>query len=791
MLRMSLSAGTRLGPYEILAPIGAGGMGEVYRAHDMRLQRDVALKILPAAFASDPDRVRRFEREGRAAAALNHPNIVAIYDVGSQDGVFYVVIELLEGDTLRERLAGPALPVRKAIDYCIQIARGLAAAQAKGVTHRDLKPENLFLTKDGLVKILDFGLARYSGARPEAVRPTDLATETIETDPGKVLGTAGYMSPEQVRGRVADARSDLFSLGVVLYEMVSGRRAFAGESSVEVMNAILKEEPPELDAAVPPSLDRIIRRCLEKNPDERFQTGLDLAFALESIPGSAERKAQQQAPSATTDQLSLAVLPFIFLSPVEGKESLSLGFADALITSLGSLRNFLVLPTSAILKYPGGTDPTSVSHDLHVHYVLQGSIQKLGSRWRVTLQLHDAEMSRTVFASKYDFNLEDVFEIQDQICQRVADSLSGEFRSGAPKMRDRYSKDPYAYDEYLRGLKSSFSDTPEIMEEAIQHLSQAAERDPDFALAHAALARVLVEKHRIFDPRRSTGERAEYHAQRALALDPDLPEGHLARAYVLWSQIKKYQGREAIGELLKARSLHPNLESVHDQLGLICCHYGRMTESLEAFERARQMNPENMYAHWAGLAYLWLGDLDHAIREYEEWMRKSPGSKYALWLRPQPALLSGDVKTAGKYLREALAIAPEEPLYISLQGILHAVQGEDEPALNCVRRACESPHSFGHDHHTYYQLGCIYSVLGETSKALGWINRAVENGFPCWPFFRFDPTLERLRALPEFQAQVEELRKQSGWIPLLASADPVGRGPIQLKDETSGGTRQY
>src|SRR5271165_5215467 len=285
---MPLPAGTRLGPYEILAPIGAGGMGEVYRARDSRLGREVALKILPAAFASDPDRVRRFEQEGRAAAALNHPNIVVIYDAGSEGSVFYVATELLEGETLRERLAGHALPVRKAVDYAIQIARGLAAAHAKGITHRDLKPENLFLTKDGVVKILDFGLAKSSAAKPAGVRPTELVTETIETDPGMVLGTAGYMSPEQVRGQVADARSDLFSLGVVLYEMVSGKRAFTGESGVEVMNAILKQEPPELDAALPPVLDRMIRRCLEKKPEERFQSALDLAFALESISGNSE-----------------------------------------------------------------------------------------------------------------------------------------------------------------------------------------------------------------------------------------------------------------------------------------------------------------------------------------------------------------------------------------------------------------------------------------------------------------------------------------------------------------------
>jgi eukaryotic-like serine/threonine-protein kinase len=292
---MPLSAGTRLGPYEILAPIGAGGMGEVYRARDTRLGRDVALKILPAAFASDPDRVRRFEQEGRAAAALNHPNIVVIYDVGSQDGVFYVATELLEGETLRERLAGAALPVRKAIDYAIQTARGLAAAHAKGITHRDLKPENLFLTKDGLVKILDFGLAKHAAMKSAGTHPTELATQPIETDPGKVLGTVGYMSPEQVRGQVADARSDLFSLGVVFYEMVSGKRAFTGESGVEVMNAILKQEPPDLDAALPPVLDRMIRRCLEKKQEERFESARDLAFALESISGTSSG-AQQQIP---------------------------------------------------------------------------------------------------------------------------------------------------------------------------------------------------------------------------------------------------------------------------------------------------------------------------------------------------------------------------------------------------------------------------------------------------------------------------------------------------------------
>jgi Tol biopolymer transport system component len=289
---VSLSAGTRLGPYEILAPLGAGGMGEVYRARDERLKREVAIKVLPATFSSDPDRLRRFEREARAAGLLNHPNITVVYDIGTHEGAPYVVQELLDGETLGSILAVGRLPLRKAVDYALQITHGLAAAHEKGIVHRDLKPENLFVTKDGRVKILDFGLALH-------VRPAEDSrdqTLTDQTDPGTVMGTAGYMSPEQVRGAVADSRSDIFSFGAILYEMVSGRRAFRGETSVETMNAVLREEPLSLSESgreVPLSIERIVTHCLEKKPDDRFQSARDLAFglgalsAVTSAPGMA------------------------------------------------------------------------------------------------------------------------------------------------------------------------------------------------------------------------------------------------------------------------------------------------------------------------------------------------------------------------------------------------------------------------------------------------------------------------------------------------------------------------
>ena len=286
---MSLASGSRLGPYEILSPLGAGGMGEVYRAKDPRLGRDVAVKVLPASFSDEPDRLRRFEQEARAAGILNHPNITAVYDVGDHDGAPYVVSELLEGETLRAALAGGRLSARKAIDYAIQLAQGLAAAHEKGIVHRDLKPENVFVTNDGRVKILDFGLAKLTHAEEgSSSSHTNLPTAAAGTEPGVVLGTMGYMAPEQVRGRPADARADIFAFGAILYEMLSGKRAFHGDSAADTMSAILREDPPDLSVTnqnVSPGLERILRHCLEKNPEQRFQSVRDLAFDLEALSG--------------------------------------------------------------------------------------------------------------------------------------------------------------------------------------------------------------------------------------------------------------------------------------------------------------------------------------------------------------------------------------------------------------------------------------------------------------------------------------------------------------------------
>jgi TolB-like protein len=505
---------------------------------------------------------------------------------------------------------------------------------------------------------------------------------------------------------------------------------------------------------------------LEKDRNLRYQHAADVRTDLQRLKRDLDTGSNVSVESKV-GETSLAVLPFTFLNAVEEGESLSLGFADSLICLLGALEGFIVPPTSSILKYSSGTDPATVSQDLKVRYILDGNIQKSGSRWRVSVQLVDANQRRVVLSDRHDLTLDNIFEVQDEIGRRVARSLEARFRLGESPIRDRYSNNRFAYDEYLQGLRLSFSDQQQTMDRAIEHLTNAVERDSKFALAHAALTRVYMDKYRIIDGRGIFAEKAEFHCRRALELDPNLAESHIAKGYVLWSQAKNYPHREAISEFEHSLALHPNVDGAHGQLGLIFSHIGRIEEGLAAFEKAHRLNPQNAWAHWAGFAHLWAGNFEGANRECETWLHLNPGSKYAQWLRPQPLLLMGDLKPADRMLRETLVEYPEEPLFLSLQSMLHALRGEVEPALACAQRACESPRSFGHTHHTIYQVACAYSILGRNEQALAWLERAVSTGFRCWRMFKVDPCLSSLRGLPDFQSYVAEIERESKEIPTM------------------------
>ena len=455
---------------------------------------------------------------------------------------------------------------------------------------------------------------------------------------------------------------------------------------------------------------------------------------------------------------SIAVLPFVFLSDVDDTRALSLGFADALITLFGNLNDVVVAPTSAILNYAAGTDPAQVCGDLGVRHTLQGTVQKLGSHWRVSIQLFDATTHTITMSEKQDFTLEDVFEVQDEIGRRVVESLQSRFPLAVAKSRDRYSSDPEAYNDYMAGLRESSSDRQDMLRSAAEHLTRAVERDPDFALAHARLSLVSIDMHFHFDPQRTWLQQAENHCHQALALDPALPEGHLARAWILWSPAKNFQHADAIAALEQVLAARPNLERAHNRMATICMHIGRLQEVRLAHEQGRLVNPKTRTGNLE-FFYIYSSDFARAEEAVEVWFRERPENLFALYARILPPLLTGDLELAEQRVAAALKHAPGEPLIVSLQGMLHARRHEAGPALECIRSALDSPRSFGHTHHTYYQIACVYAVLGETGKAMAWLERSVDTGFACWPFFRVDPHLESLREEPAFKRLVADLEQ--------------------------------
>jgi serine/threonine protein kinase len=432
---MPLDAGCRLGPYEILAPIGAGGMGEVYRARDGRLGRDVAVKVVPPA----GQHLQRFEQEARAVAALSHPNVLAIYDVGV-DGLPFLVTELLDGATLREHIAAGPLPVQRTIDLALQLVAGLNAAHAQGIVHRDLKPDNIFVTTEGRVKILDFGLARR--VRPVADCEPDMTCP--QTIPGTVLGTLAYMAPEQLRGFTADQRADIFACGAILFEMLTGRRAFRGETAADTISAVLNDPPSALEfaARVPRALAGIVRRCLSKDPDRRFQSAGELSLAIEAI---ADVRADSDAPFGEPVRSSIAVLPFADSSGDPETRFFSDGLAEDLVNALIRLPGLRVASRTSSFRFRNReTDVRKIGRDLGVGTILEGSVRRSGARLRVTVQLTDAADGYHLWSERYDREIADAFDVQDEIVHAIVSALAPTLVPDAPVAlsRDTRAIDP-------------------------------------------------------------------------------------------------------------------------------------------------------------------------------------------------------------------------------------------------------------------------------------------------------------------------------------------------------------
>ena len=484
--------------------------------------------------------------------------------------------------------------------------------------------------------------------------------------------------------------------------------------------------------------------------DARFpQPDLEEISPSDAAPDSAVERAERT---------SLAVLPLLMLGNVSDEQGVSLGFADALVSRLGNLQGVDVLPTSAVLTAPSEAVTSDIAARLGVRFVVRGAIQESKGQQRLSLEMFDSHLQHTCFARKCDLHPGRLFDLEDETAQKIAGALNRKLSAAPLPRRPRHSRDPLAYAEFMRGYRLSSSGDPALLDEAAQRLSNAVTRDPAFSLAHATLSLVCASRHFELDPASVWLEKAEFHCHRALELDPDLPEGHVANAFLLWGPSKNFQHLEAIAELRRALALQKNLPHAYNRLGTVLAHVGLLDHAREMYERGRPFHPQKAVSHSIVQVYVWSGAYDLAREEIQAWRAESPGNKYPVYFAPQLAMMTEEWNAAKVLLDEAAQLLPDEPLTVSLLGVFYALTGKSERALDCLSRACANPKSFGHAHHTYYQVACILAILGRPAEAFAWLERSVGTGFACWPFFMKDPCLRNLRGLAEFELLVSSLQ---------------------------------
>ncbi len=455
---------------------------------------------------------------------------------------------------------------------------------------------------------------------------------------------------------------------------------------------------------------------------------------------------------------SIAILPLLLLEKATDDQGLCLGFADALVSRLGNLSGVDVLPTSAVLNLPLEVTPSEIASRLGVRFVVHGAIQMSKRQWRLSLEMFDTYLQRPCFTKKCDIDIDRLASLEADIAKQITGALNRPYSPATSEQCPRYSRDPMAYAEFMRGYRITASGDASMMDQASHHLTNAVTRDPTFALAHATLSFACTTRHFEFDPASVWLEKAEFHCRRALEIDAKLPEGHVARAFLLWGPSKNFQHLEAIADLKRALLLQNNLPHAYNRLGSILAHIGLLDHSRAMFERGRPFQPRKAVSPSIVQVYVWSQEYDLARQQIQIWRAESPGNKYALYFAPLPAMMTGDWKEANRLMEEALRLVPNEPLIVSLQGLLYALMGNHDAAIECVTRACSSPKSFGHAHHTYYQIAGTLALTGRRETAFEWLERSVSTGFACWPYFLKDPSLASLRSLPEFELLISALQ---------------------------------
>ena len=733
--------GTRLGPYEILAPLGAGGMGEVYRARDTRLGREVAVKVLPPELAADPERVRRFEVEARAVAALSHPSILALFDVGSQDGAPYLVTELLEGEDLRARLSTGPLPVPRAAGIAAEIARGLAAAHEKGIIHRDLKPANIFVTRDGSAKILDFGIAKLvpPGSAEEVARA---ATLVEATEAGALLGTVAYMSPEQARGQAVDHRSDLFALGCVLYEMLGGARPFTGETVADILSAVLSSDPQRLGERrpeVPRGLDAVVRRCLAKRADDRFGSAREVAAALEPFSREQPAAATGVGGGATHDDCpAIAVLPFANLSADPEQEYFCDGMAEEILNALAHLRGLRVIARTSAFAFKGrNQDIRAIGAALSVGFLLEGSVRKAGDRLRITAQLIDVTDGAHLWSERYDRRLEDVFAVQEEIALAIVAAMKvrllGHERAAIGR-RPTESLD--AHSAYLRGQFHWNTFTPEGFMRSRESFEAAIRIDPDFAPALSGLGMWYVSQAFWADfPAQEAWLKASALVERALAADPESWLAHTVRGTLLAFLERRWPDAEE--SLRRGVLLGPGQAAAHFNLAAFLVVRGRWAEAAEEARislRLDPLSPPNCAwcAHWLCLA----GHRDEAAAELAKIVEVAPDHWLPHWALSLLAAAGARLDEARDEAERAVALSGRASSAIALLGCVCRATGDAQRAgdleAEILARAQGGPVA-------PTPLAWLADARGDAAAAVHWIERAAAARDPQVCFFRGMP----------------------------------------------------